>query len=74
MTMARSKNCIGCKYCAPFDKCRNPNDWENYWCCTYYIDTGKSDDKGDDPDNCLLFTPSKGESRRRKDWAKGAYV
>lgn len=73
--MARSKNCLGCKYCAPFDKCKDITDWENYWCCTYYLDTGKNDDKGDDPNNCKLFTP-KGEVKQRnsRKWARGEYT
>ena len=52
--MARSKNCLNCKWCRPFDR-NNLKDWRNGWSCDYYVLNGRSDDKGSDPDNCLLF-------------------
>jgi hypothetical protein len=60
--MARSKNCLKCKYCKPFSISGTSKDWINNWYCSYYINTGirGSKIKGSDPDNCLLFVNKKG--------------
>ena len=55
--MARSKNCLHCKYCRLFDRSGGLSDWRNGWSCDYYVLKNRSDDKGSDPDKCLLFEP-----------------
>lgn len=73
--MARSKNCLRCKYCTRFGGADiDTKDWKNYFCCTYYLDTGKNDDKGSNPDKCKLFTPKNGTNRRNRKWVRGDYV
>ena len=57
--MARSKNCLHCEYCRVFDRSGGLSDWRSGWSCDYYVLKGRSDDKGSDPDNCLLFQARK---------------
>lgn len=54
--MARSKNCLKCKYCYPIRSDSTAlKDWRNNFTCDHLIKTGILADKGPDPDNCLLF-------------------
>lgn len=53
--MARSENCLKCKYCKPFNGTGSSKDWRNDWYCKYYMEKCEHGNKGDDPDNCLLF-------------------
>lgn len=60
MTMARSKNCLKCKYCGRLSGGMAHN-WRNDYTCDYLIMTGKIGDKGDDVDHCKLFEKKTGK-------------
>ena len=61
--MARSKNCLKCYYCRPFEGSSPPKrQWKTHYSCDFALEEGHMEDKGTDPDHCLLFRP---KSRRK---------
>ncbi len=63
--MARSKNCLKCDYCHPLaGACGSKKLWRTHWSCDFYIEEGHMEDKGPDPDNCLLFKKKKRGKRK----------
>lgn len=61
--MARSAKCIDCVYSGRLRGLTDTN-WRESVTCDHLILTGKVGDKGDDPNNCLLFQQRTKESLR----------
>lgn len=65
--MSRSKKCLKCVYCHLLTGSTYSKNWRDDYYCSYYTDKGHMDDKGPDPDNCLLFEGRKrGRPKRKK--------
>lgn len=61
--MARSPNCLTCKWCRILGYCdrggTKKRDWRTQYSCDRFLLTGQREYKGEDKDNCLLYEPKK---------------